>query len=171
LSVELYRLRSVIAHPQQLFIYWRFFANYNVGVKDLFKPDDLPSELVEGATLRGNEYGWSIISFPVALERGVRHGYACLGGQFQFRLGDGSTCEMYWLSADSTERLPGEQWADFSLRSCSEVKQNFQRIISEVDFAKEAMSWNLSPVAIENVVFVAYFVTESDLARLETFKW
>ncbi len=139
-------------------------------MKDLSKPDDLPSDVVEGATLRGNEYGWSTISFPVALDRAEAHGYACLGGQFQFRLGDGSTCEMYWLSADSKERLPGEQWADYSRRSCSEVNQNFQRLISETDFSKEAFSWNLSPAATENLVFVAYFVTESDLARLETLK-
>src|SRR5260370_150970 len=146
------------------------FANYHVGVKELSKPDDLPSDVVEGATLRGHEYGWSTISFPVALDRAEAHGYACLGGQFQFRLGDGSTCEMYWLSADSKERLRGEQWADYSHRSCSEVKQNFQRLISETDFSKEASSWNLSPAATENLVFVAYFVTESDLARLETLK-
>jgi hypothetical protein len=50
------------------------------------------------------------------------------------------------------------------------VKQNFQRLISETDFTKEASSWNLSPAATENLVFVAYFVTESDLARLETLK-
>jgi hypothetical protein len=139
-------------------------------VKDLPKPDDLPSDVVEGATLRGNEYGWSTTSFLVALDRAEAHGYACLGGQFQFRLGDGSTCEMYWLSADSKERLPGEQWADYSRRSCSELKQNFQRLISETDFTKEASFWNLSHAATENLVFVAYFVTESDLARLETLK-
>ncbi len=148
----------------------RFFANYNVVVKDLSKPDDLPSDVIEGAALRGNEYGWSIISFPVALDRAKAHGYACLGGQFQFRLGDGSTCEMYWLSADSKERLPGEQWADYSPRSCFEAKQNFQRLISVTDFVKEAASWNLAPAATQNLVFVAYFVTEPDLARLETLR-
>jgi hypothetical protein len=139
-------------------------------VKDSFKPDDLPSDVVEGATLSGNDYGWSTISFPFALDRAEAHGYACLGGQFQFRLGDGSTCEMYWLSADSKERLPGEQWADYSRRSCSEVRQTFQRLVSETDFTKEASSWNLSPAATESLVFEAYFVTESDLARLETLR-
>ena len=104
-------------------------------MRDFTKPDDLPSDVVEGATIRGNEYGWSTISFPAALQRAEAHGYACLGGQFQFRLDDGSTCEMYWLSADSKERLPGESWADYSRRSCSEVKQNFQRLMSETDFS------------------------------------
>ena len=136
-------------------------------MKDLSKPDDLPPDVVEGATLRGSEYGWSTISFPAALARAEAHGYACLGSQFQFRLSDGSTCEMYWLSADSKERLPEEQWADYSRRSCSEVKQNFERLMSETDFNKEVSSCNLSSTTTDNLDFVAYFVTESALARLE----
>jgi hypothetical protein len=32
------------------------FANYNFSVKDFSKPDDLPSDVVEGATLQGNEW-------------------------------------------------------------------------------------------------------------------
>lgn len=148
----------------------RCYANYNVCLTDFTKADDLPSDVAEGATLRGNEYGWSILSFPAALQRAEAHGYACLGGQFQFRLDDGSTCEMYWLSADSRERLPGESWADYACRSCCEVQRNFQRLVSETDFSKEASGWNLPPAAIANLVFVAYLVTEVELARLGTLK-
>jgi hypothetical protein len=96
-------------------------------MKDLGKPGDLPSDVLEGATLRGNEYGWLRSSFPVALARAEAHGFACLGGQFQFRLNDGSTCEMYWLNADSKDRMPEESWDDYGLRSCSEVRENFER--------------------------------------------
>jgi len=138
-------------------------------MEDVARPDNLPSDILEGAKLRGNEYAWTTASFPVALERAQAHGYACLGGQFQFRLED-STCEMYWLSADSKERIPGEAWSDYSRRSCSEVRESFQRLISKTDFSKEASGWNLSVDAIRDLVFVAYFVTESDLARLETVK-
>jgi hypothetical protein len=63
-------------------------------MENLSKPDDLPSDVLEGAVLRGNEYAWTPESFPVALERAEAHGLACLGGQFQFRLND-ATCEMY----------------------------------------------------------------------------
>jgi len=31
--------RVLPAWPPQLFIHWRFLANYNVGAKDLLKPD------------------------------------------------------------------------------------------------------------------------------------
>src|SRR6476646_6510080 len=102
----------------------------------------LPSEIAQGATSRGNEYGWSIDSFPDALAQAEDLGYACLGGQFQFRLND-STCEMYWLSADSKDRLPHESWADYSRRSCSEVLTRFQHLISSTDFKKEALDWRL----------------------------
>lgn len=140
-------------------------ANYNLHMKDLSRPDELPSDVLEGAVLRGNEYGWATASFPVALARAETHGFACLGGQFQFRLNDGSTCEMYWLNADSKERMPEESWADYSRRSCSEVKESFERLISGTDFQKEASGWGLEDAA-NNLVFVAYFVTAADLAEL-----
>jgi hypothetical protein len=51
--------------------------------------DVLPPDVLQGAALRGNEYGWSVSLFPNALARAEALGYACLGGQFQFRLDDG----------------------------------------------------------------------------------
>jgi hypothetical protein len=41
--------------------------------------DELPSEIAEGATLQGGEYGWSVSAFPKALSRAGVTGYACLG--------------------------------------------------------------------------------------------
>jgi hypothetical protein len=128
--------------------------------------DDLTLDLTEGATLRGKEYGSRISEFPNALSKARVHGYACLGGQFQFRLDDGSTCEMYWLAADSNDRADDESWTDYSQRSCSEVLQAFRRLVSDTDFRRESAKW---PVQIDpetNLVFVAYFVSETDWARL-----
>jgi hypothetical protein len=127
---------------------------------------DLPPDITEGATLRGNEYGWSVSSFPNALAKAQASGLACLGGQFQFRLDDGSTCEMYWLDADSTERTGGESWADYSRRSCMEVSQRFQHLLSDTNFRKEALKWNVQIDPTNNLVFVAYFVRETDWSRL-----
>ena len=67
----------------------------------------LPAELAAGASVRGEEYGWEIACFPAALATAERLELACLGGQFQFRFDD-AVYEMYWLSADPTERLAGE---------------------------------------------------------------
>ena len=128
--------------------------------------DKLPSEVAKCASIRGNEYAWNVFSFPEALAKAKGHGYACLGGQFQFRLADGSTCEMYWLSVDSADRIAGETWAEYSHRSCAEVLSHFQKRIAETDFAKEAASWPLPIQHDQDLVFVAYFVTEADLAEI-----
>jgi hypothetical protein len=128
--------------------------------------DDLLSELVEGATLLGNEYGWSISAFPNSLSFATVRGYACLGGQFQFRIDDGSICEMYWLEADSNERTDVETWAEYSRRSCAEVLQKFQRLVTETDFGKEAARRPVQIDPTRNLVFVAYFVGEVDWASL-----
>jgi hypothetical protein len=89
-----------------------------------------------------------------------------LGGQFQFRLDDGGAFEMYWLAADSKERADGEPWVDYSHRSCSEVLTNFKHLVSVTDFTKEASSWPFQLDPATSLVFVAYFVTETELAEL-----
>jgi hypothetical protein len=132
--------------------------------------DLLPPQMSQGATLRGNEYGWSISAFPHALAEAESHGYACLGGQFQFRLDEGSTCEMYWLNADSKDRALGESWADYCHRSCSEVRDGFQRLVDKTDFGKEASSWPFRFDPTASLVFVAYFVTETDLTSIGAIK-
>ena len=126
----------------------------------------LPPVVLEGATLRGNEYGWSLSSFPQAVARAEANGYACLGGQFQFRLEDGSTCEMYWLNADSEERATGESWPNYAHRSCSEVLDAFRHLFSGTDFRKEASNWSVQINPERDLVFVAYFVTENEWASL-----
>ena len=134
--------------------------------------DPLPEELIAGATLRGNEYGWRVESFPNALRVAERLGFACLGGQFQFRLPD-SVCEMYWLAADSKERLPNEDWNSYRLRSIAEVSEKFQRLVAETDFEAKAHEWPTVkdrilavPDIHEVLTFVAYFVTERELSKL-----
>jgi hypothetical protein len=127
--------------------------------------DVLPPDVLQGATLRGNEWGWSVSSFPEALARAKTHGYGCLGGQFQFRL-DHGTCEMYWLAANSRERAEGEQWSDYSQRSCYEVLTKFQRLLSVTDFTKEASDWPIQIGAAKSLVFVAYLVTDTELKAL-----
>jgi hypothetical protein len=133
---------------------------------------DLPSEIAMGARIRGNELGWPVSSFPYALANAVALGYACLGGQFQFRLAD-ATCEMYWLSADSSAREEAESWSAYSRRSCLEVKVGFEKLLSETDFPRQALNWQPLRKAIDQgldvmdtLVFVAYFVDEAELRRL-----
>jgi hypothetical protein len=125
----------------------------------------LPPEIAKAASLRGNEYGWPISAFPEALAKAKSLGFACLGGQFQFRSPE-SICEMYWLSADSTDRRDHELWSDFSRRSCSEVMSKFEELVSRTDFVREAANWKLDARAVETVAFVAYFAPESTFAEI-----
>jgi hypothetical protein len=127
----------------------------------------LSAEISEGASLRGNEYGWPISAFPEALAKARSLGFACLGGQFQFRSAD-SVREMYWLNADPAERSDHEPWSDFSNRSCSEVMSKFEDIVSKTDFVKEAANCEFDASAVETLVFVAYFESESTFAQIST---
>ena len=132
-----------------------------------------PETLARGARLSGSEYGWLIESFPQAVRTASELSFACLGGQFQFRT-DRSTCEMYWLNADSSERRGDESWAAYVSRSCCEVADAFDRLVKSSDFIAEAAKWpalaeELGPDAdpVENLVFVAYFVSELEAAGLK----
>ena len=127
----------------------------------------LPAEISKGASVRGNEYGWPISAFPEAVAKAKSLGFACLGGQFQFRA-PGCIYEMYWLSADSTDRRDHEPWSDFSNRSCSEVMSKFEDIVSKTDFVKEAANCEFDASAVETLVFVAYFESESTFAEIST---
>ncbi len=102
--------------------------------------DELPRDVLIGAPISGTEYGWTIASFPTALASAQAKGLACLGGQFQFRLPDG-IYEMYWLEAHASDRGVGECWTDYARRSCSEIRQQFQQLVEQTNFVKEADHW------------------------------
>ena len=127
----------------------------------------LPPEIALGARLRRNEYGWDISAFPDALAKAQSLGYACLGGTFEFWLDPGlGDYEIYWIDAESKERTQRESWEDYVKRSCSEVLEKFQYLVSTTDFRKIAMEQQLQIDLNKRLVFVADFVTEAVLADL-----
>jgi hypothetical protein len=128
----------------------------------------LPKEIATGASLIGSEYGWQLSSFPDALTRAEMISYACLGGQFQVRL-TSEICEMYWLSADSEDRYPGEDWDSYCRRSCAQVREKFERLATETDFLRELAGYphlhelmSTGTDIREHLVFVAYFINERE---------
>lgn len=129
---------------------------------------DLPPEIAKGAQSAGNELGWGVTSFPDALTNAEALAYACIGGQFQFRL-DVGIFEMYWLNTDSEPRKESESWPAYCARSCSEVRRGFEKLVSQTDFSKQALEWPLIKKAVsdgldpmEKLVFVAYFVDQAE---------
>ena len=131
----------------------------------------LPPEILLGATLRDNEYGWKLSAFPAALAAAESYELACLGGQLQFQF-ESSVAEAYWCNADSSERMPKEPWRDYVQRSCNEVKEKFTQLIRDLDVQKLVAEWptlstllsRRDPEAV--LLFVAYFVTEQEYLAL-----
>jgi hypothetical protein len=91
----------------------------------------LPAEILALGSCRGNEWAWPVEHVPAAIAAARGLGLATLGGQIQFRCPEG-TCELYWLSADSSPRLAGEPWADYVTRSADEVLAGFHRLPANV---------------------------------------
>lgn len=131
----------------------------------------LPPEVLLGATLRDNEYGWKLSAFPAALAAAERHELTCLGGQLQFWV-DSAVAEAYWCNADSSERMPEEAWHEYVKRSCNEVKDKFTELVRDLDAQKLIAEWptlstllgGRDPEAV--LLFIGYFVTEQEYLAL-----
>ena len=61
----------------------------------------LPPELIRRASLRGREYAWSLDDIPDVIEAARAARLINIGGQLQFRLPEGGTCECYWIEVDT----------------------------------------------------------------------
>lgn len=123
----------------------------------------LPPHLLAQAVQSGSEFGWRSSDFPAVLRSAAAEGFACLGGQFQWVLSDG-TCEPYWLNADARPKLPAESWAAYVRRAEAEVEEGFALLLRTTDFDTEAEKWpHLREKKEQGVpvndylVFVAYF--------------
>ena len=121
----------------------------------------------------GSTHGASTRS-PLAIALAPTLGFACLGGQFQLRPDPNTIYELFWLEANSSERLPGESWNSYAKRSCSEVSTQFNFSLGSVDFGKEALKFSsIDPLLfstlekMEPPVFCAYFVDEAGFENLK----
>jgi hypothetical protein len=65
----------------------------------------LPPELLNRASLRANEYAWRIEDIPAVIEAARRADLVSIGGQLQFRLPDGGTCECYAVEVDTYQSV------------------------------------------------------------------
>ena len=133
----------------------------------------LPPELTKGAILRDKEYAWELADFPQALRHAPDLGYACLGGQFWFLVSEVSLYEPFWLEANASDRMTGEDWSAYARRSCEEVLAGFERCLLETDFREAAGKFGTSEVDRADSLhwlFNAYFVTEREFLSLN-FGW
>lgn len=135
--------------------------------------DKLPLKIREKARVStGGEYAWKKNDVEEVIDSAQELGLACIGGQPQFQLSDG-TCELYWVNYDSTERNNDELWEDYVKRSAYEVKTEFYRKCIETDFEKEAKEFDFLKdkmkekdfKSIDYLYFVLYFNSEYDMNK------
>lgn len=112
----------------------------------IFAESLLPPEVLARATLRGNEYAWPIDQIPLVVAAAERASLVNLGGQLQFRLTDGGTCECYWVDVHvDFNQLPGPSWAEKVTQSAKIALRSFERLRSSYDFLVEGRG-NFQPV-------------------------
>ena len=99
----------------------------------------LPKDARDKAIESENEFGWRQQNFKEIIEVAKQIPMAIIGGQVQYVFEDG-TCELYWLSYNSKKRQENEKWLPYCNRTASEVIEQFDKLINETDFDKEAVS-------------------------------
>jgi hypothetical protein len=101
----------------------------------------LPKELLDRASLRGNEYAWRVHDIPNVIAAAREANLLNIGGQLQFRLSDGGTCECYWVEVDTYKSVPADQdWGTRVSLSADVASTDFERLKAKYDFIKEGKS-------------------------------
>lgn len=103
-----------------------------------FPENLLPASLIERSTLRGNERAWPIGDIPKVIEEARLADLISIGGQLQFRLPDGGTCECYWVEVDTFKGVPSDlPWSERVVRTAAEATSQFNDLLDRQDFVAE----------------------------------
>ena len=98
----------------------------------------LPDHVTARATLRGNEYAWPVGDIPTVIEAAKAANLISIGGQLQFRIPEGGTCECYWVQVDTYRDVPPElPWAERVRATAAAALSQFQKLSDEYDFVAE----------------------------------
>jgi hypothetical protein len=127
----------------------------------------LPKNLLDKAARRDNEYGWRLIDVLDVIEAARKVPMGTIGGQVQY-IPPSGTCELYWLSYDSSDRKKNEDWLTYCNRSANECSEKFKQLL-HVDIQQDAInsfpnSLTENGKAIDNIndyqIFILYFDDE-----------
>lgn len=98
----------------------------------------LPDDLLERATLRGNEYAWRVDDIPKVIEAAREANLVSIGGQLQFRFADGGTCDCYWIDVDTSRTVSSSlPWPERVIRAAEAALSDFQELRASYDFLAE----------------------------------
>ena len=101
----------------------------------------LPRPLLERATLRGNEYAWPIGAIPDVIEAAKSANLVSIGGQLQFRLTEGGTCECYWVEVDTYSSVADDlTWDERVQATAEQGLRQFVALQNRFDFEAEGRS-------------------------------
>lgn len=144
-----------------------------------FPNNELPQDLLVRATLRGNEYAWSIQDIPKVIEAAKDGNLVSIGGQLQFRFPGGGTCECYWVEVDTYQSVPSDlPWAERVARTSEAALADFRELQSRHDFIAEGRAafeeefekWEAKGgEPAEAMCFVWYVTTPSEEAKTASF--
>ena len=98
----------------------------------------LPMELLSRASLSSNEYAWPLSDIPDVIESARQKGLLNVGGQLQFRLPDGGTCECHWVEVDTYKSVPNTlPWLARVDEAARDAAISFSRLKDKFDFVAE----------------------------------
>lgn len=98
----------------------------------------LPKEILDRATLRENEFAWPIADIPSVIDAAKLSNLVSIGGQLQFRIPDGGTCECYWVKVDTYQDVSKDlPWNERVNATASSAHSQFQSLCRNYDFPNE----------------------------------
>ena len=133
-------------------------------MEKLFTTYNFPKHLLKRASLRGKEYAWSLDDIPHVIAAAKAVDLVSLGGQLQFRLADGSTCECYEVEVNTSEllkNLPRTAWINLS---AAEATRQFLALTSKFNFINQGK-------AAFGKHFDEIGATDADLLKAMCFVW
>ena len=133
-------------------------------MRDLFNSNNFPKHLLDRATSRGSELAWRLDDIPSVIEAVRAAGHINNGGQLQFRLKDGGTCECYEVEVDTRKTLEKLDRSERVSASAIEALRQFERLPNEFDFIIQGR-------AAFGKFFDELGLTESDIREAMCFVW
>jgi hypothetical protein len=107
-------------------------------MEDALPAHALPSDILERASRRGNEYAWRIHDIPDVIAAARAANLVSIGGQLQFRLPDGGTCECYWVDVDTYKSVDKAlPWVERVSRTAEVALADFDALQKRFDFIAE----------------------------------
>lgn len=100
--------------------------------------NQLPADIMARATRRGNEYAWSVDDIPAVIDAVKASNLLNVGGQLQFRIPMGGTCECYWVEVDTSKEVSHDlPWNERVTATAVAANSQFHDLCIRYDFIAE----------------------------------